>query len=312
MHCSKSILLFRYLLALLPLFSININAQPTTWTTTGIGGGGALYSPSINPANPNEIYMGCDMTELFQTTNQGATWTEKPFQQIQGGLYSEVQFTQDPTIRYCINHAAKDNVDKVRPFKSDDGGTTWYPLIAPLDPASPVVRLFADYKSPSRVVLVDYGQIFFSTNGGGAFTRIFQTANSTIGNHVAGVCFDGLSVYICCEDGIFYSNDNGTSWQWLVTDGIASGDKILSFTYARTGNALKFVCLTANRVWAGIRPGSTYWASMRGIFTMSNVNGHWTPRTTGINSPAGDFVVWLGMAQNDTSTVYAAGGDAYL
>jgi hypothetical protein len=287
------------------------NAQPTTWTTTGIGGGGALYSPSINPANPNEIYMGCDMTELFQTTNQGATWTEKPFQQIQGGLYSEMQFTRDPTIRYCINHAAKDNVDKIRPFKSDDGGATWYPLISNAVTSSYVVQLFADYNSPSRVVLTDYYQIFFSLDGGATFTTIYQTAASTIGNHVAGVCFDGNNVYICCENGIYASLDNGATWNWMTTDGIPAGEKILSFTWAKTGTALKFVCLTATRVWAGIRRGSTYWGSMLGIFTMSNADTHWTKRTGGI-APSGDYVAWLGMAQNDTSTVYAAGGDGYL
>ena len=292
-------------------FLSTTNAQPSTWTTTGIGGGGALYSPSINPANPNEIYMGCDMTELFHTTNQGATWTEKPFQQIQGGLYSEMQFTRDPTIRYCINHAAKDNVDKIRPFKSDDGGETWYPLISLANTGSYVVQLFADYNSPSRVVLTDYNRLFFSVNGGGTFTTIYQTALSTSGNHVAGVCFDGNSIYICCEDGIYYSSDNGATWSWMTTDGIAAGEKILSFTWAKTGSSLKFVCLTASRVWAGIRRGSTYWGSTRGVFTMSNADGHWKSQTGGIDL-ARDFVAWLSMAQNDTSTVYAAGGDPAL
>jgi hypothetical protein len=308
----KNIHIYTYILACMLLILTNSNAQPTTWTATGIGGGGALYSPSINPANPNEIYMGCDMTELFHTTNQGATWTEKPFQQIQGGLYSDMQYTQDPMIRYCINHAAKDNVDKIRPFKSDDGGVTWYPLISNAVTSSYVVQLFADYNSPSRVVLADYYQLFFSLDGGATFTTIYQTAASTIGNHIAGVCFDGNSIYICCENGIYYSSNNGATWSWMTTDGIPTGEKILSFTWAKTGSALKFVCLTATRVWAGIRRGSTYWGSMLGVFTMSNADGHWIKRTTGISAAAGDFVAWLGMAQNDTSTVYAAGGDGYL
>ena len=308
---NKPILDLKHPLSIFFVFALFlVQAQPISWQTTGIGGGGALYSPSINPADANEIYMGCDMTSLFHTTNQGATWTEKPFQQIQGGLYSEVQFTRDANIRYCINHAAKDNIDRTRPFKTDDNGATWYPLIAPISESGGVVRLFADYNSPSRIIVADYYQIFFSTNGGGDFTRIFQTANSTIGNHIAGVCFDGTNIYICCENGIYASYDNGITWAWMTTTGLATGEKILSFTWAKTGSALKFVCLTANRVWAGIRPGSTYWESMRGVFTMSNADGTWTRRTTGINPY--DFVVWLGMAQNDTSTVYAAGGDGYL
>lgn len=286
---------YAYIMACIFLISTVSNAQPTTWTTTGIGGGGALYSPSINPANPNEMYIGCDMTELFHTTNQGTTWAEKPFQQIQGGLYSEVQFTNDPSVRYCISHAAQNSVDKIRPFKSTNGGTTWNLLNSNAVTGSYVVQLFADYNNPNRVVLTDYYQLFLSLDGGTTFTTIYQTAASTIGNHVAGVCFDGNNLYICCENGIYQSTNNGTTWTWMTTDGIAAGEKILSFTWAKTGSALKFVCLTASRAWAGIRRGSTYWGSMRGIFTMSNADGHWITRTDGINSAAGDFVTWLSM-----------------
>ena len=299
-------------LSILCFFALALlHAQPTTWQTTGIGGGGALFSPSINPANPQEMYIGCDMTELFHTTNQGATWSEKNFQTIQGGQYSQVQFTRDPNIRYCVNHAAKDNVDRIRPFKTDDNGATWYPLIAPMTAGTPIVQLFADYNSPSRIVLVDYCKILFSTDGGGTFRTVYQTAATTIGNHVAGVAFDGANIYVCCEDGIYQSTDNGATWAWMPTTGIAAGEKILSFAWAKTGSALKFTCMTATRVWAGIILGSTYWGNMHGIFTMSNANGQWTPQSTGINM-AGDYVAWLGMAQNDTSTIYASGGTGSL
>jgi hypothetical protein len=305
----------RYIVLTVALIGVFLNtttAQPTTWTSTGIGGGGALYSPSINPANPNEIYIGCDMTELFQTTNQGASWTEKSFQQIQGGLYSDMQFTNDPMIRYCVSHAAKNNVDQVRPFKSNDGGATWNALTVPLDPATPIVQFFVDYNNPNRLVLVDYAQIFLSTNGGVNFTRIYQTAGSHIGKHVAGVHFDGNNIYICCDDGLYTSTDNGATWNWMITEGIPATDKILSFTSARTGDSLKFVCLTASRVWAGIRPGSTYWGSTLGVFTMMNANRKWQSHTAGLNYLTGDYVVWLGMARNDTSTIYAAGGSGAL
>jgi photosystem II stability/assembly factor-like uncharacterized protein len=292
--------------------SINcLHAQPTSWQTRGMGGGGALFSPSINPANPQEMYIGCDMTELYHSTDQGTTWKEKHFLNIQGGLFSEVQFTRSPTIRYCVNHAAKDYVDRLRPFKSDDDGATWYPLIAPIQEGAGVLRLFADYNSPSRIVLADYNQVFFSVNGGGNFTRIYNTPLNTDDNHIAGVCFDGTNIYICCAGGIYQSTNNGATWSWMTTTGFPSTDRILSFTWAKTGTALKFVCLTATRVWAGVRIGSTYWDEMLGLFTMSNADGVWKTQTAGINQAGGDFVAWLGMAQNDTSTVYAAGGNHY-
>ncbi len=305
---------FFYVLLFSIIFNANgLKAQPTTWTTTGIGGGGAMYCPSINPLNTNEIYVGCDMTELFHTTNQGTSWEQLDFLKMQGGIFSNVQFTRDAGIRYCINHAAKDNVARIRPFKTDDNGGTWYPLIVPnLVESAGVVRLFADYDSPSRVIVTDYNQLFFSVNGGADFVRIYQTPLTTQGNHIAGVFFDGQNIYICCETGIYYSTNGGTTWAWMLTTGFAQSDeRILSFTAARVGTATKFMCLTAHRVWPGIRAGSTYWASMRGIYAMSNANGTWQTQMPAIDM-ARDFLVELGMSSNDTSTVYGFGGNPSL
>nr|MBA3971753.1 hypothetical protein [Bacteroidota bacterium] len=50
-------------------------AQPASFSSRGIGGGGALFSLSINPSNNNEYYVSCDMGELFHTTDFGATYT---------------------------------------------------------------------------------------------------------------------------------------------------------------------------------------------------------------------------------------------
>jgi len=56
------------------------------WLVRGMGGLGAVYSPSIIPFNPNEAYMGCDMglsrkhwfwTHLENDRIQYAPWTSK-------------------------------------------------------------------------------------------------------------------------------------------------------------------------------------------------------------------------------------------
>ena len=47
-------------------------AVPTQWATVGAGGGGALFSPQINPYNPNEYFIASDMSELFHSTDAGA------------------------------------------------------------------------------------------------------------------------------------------------------------------------------------------------------------------------------------------------
>jgi photosystem II stability/assembly factor-like uncharacterized protein len=292
-------------------FQTQLFAQPATFQSVGIGGGGALYSPSFNPADPTEIFIGCDMTSLFHTQNQGETWTERPFYQIQGGVWSEMQFTNNPNIRYCVSHAAVNFVDKIRPMKSTDGGMTWTAMTtSPALASNGINSIYADYDHPNRLIINDVNKIFLSNDGGTTFTLLYTFAGS--GGHVAGVFFDDTHIYIGREDGIFYSTDNGLNFNLLSTTGfLTAGEKIKSFAAARTGNAIKFECLTADRVWAGVLRGSTYWGELKGIYTMSNANGTWEPHLSGISVGA-DHVNWLGMARNDTSIVYSAGGTSYL
>jgi photosystem II stability/assembly factor-like uncharacterized protein len=299
----------KYLLLLLCIQTLLL-AQPATFQSVGIGGGGALYSPSFNPANPTEIFMGCDMTELYQTQNQGETWAERPFTQIQGGVWSEMQFTNNPNIRYCVSHAAVNYVDNIRPMKSIDGGIHWTEMTtSPALYYNGIHSIYADYDHPNRLIINDVNKIFLSNDGGATFTLLYTFAGS--GGHVAGVFFDDTNIYIGREDGIFYSTDNGLTFNLLATTGfLTAGEKIKSFAAAKTGTALKFECLTAIRTWAGVLRGSTYWGDMQGIYTMSDNNGTWTPHLSGIN--AYDFVNWLGMARNDTSMVYSAGGNGSL
>ncbi|HEX7510441.1 MAG TPA: hypothetical protein VF335_04020, partial [Chitinivibrionales bacterium] len=97
---------------------------PTTWSPRGVGGGGSLYSPSINPADTNEFYVACDMSELFHTNDFGASYETVPFYQMQGGPNAVVRFTSNAKIRYAVSCAN----DMTIPVKSIDGGATWTAL----------------------------------------------------------------------------------------------------------------------------------------------------------------------------------------
>ena len=58
-------------------------SQPSVFQPHGIGGGGALFFPSINPANDDEFYVSCDMSELFHSNNYGLSYTTVPFDVLQ-------------------------------------------------------------------------------------------------------------------------------------------------------------------------------------------------------------------------------------
>ncbi len=110
-----------FIVFVLVLFCSTAYPQITQWTSKGPGAGGALFSPSFSPHNSDEIYIACDMSELFHTTNLGLTWSVISFNNITGNNGANVRFTENPQILYCINFAG----DLMTPSKSTDGGVTW-------------------------------------------------------------------------------------------------------------------------------------------------------------------------------------------
>ncbi|MEO8759272.1 MAG: T9SS type A sorting domain-containing protein [Bacteroidia bacterium] len=295
------------------ILTINSFAQaPTNWQSRGIGGGGSLFSPSINPANHNEVYIACDMGELFHSTNAGQQWGEVNFTQIQGNHDSYVCFTNNPNILYTVDYTNFDSASYIRPMKSINGGTTWTPIVNDPYSSNPnggIERLFVDYNNPNHVVLADYSTIYFSSNGGTSFTLIHTCNYNGAGNHIAGVFFDGNNIYVGSYDGLFYSPNNGTTFSKMTTSGISAHEKMLSFSGAHEGSTVRFLCLTAdsNNVYSGFQYGSDYNGALVGVYTMDNANGAWTSKMGGINT-SNDYPVYCGLANNDIDTMYLAGG----
>lgn len=280
-------------------------AQPTTWQSRGVGGGGALFSPSLNPANPDEFYVACDMSEVFHTTDYGRSYDLLPFQQLQGGHDAKVCFTSTPGLRYCVSYAH----DAAVPVKSTDGGLTWSPLPGNPDPTEGVYSLFVDYQNPSRLLLSHYGGIYFSANGGTSFSLVHAAANAGAGVTVGGAFFDGTNIYLGTNDGLLVSTNGGTSFGVSTAAGLPAGERIWSFAGAKAGGVTRFFCLTGNAadVYVG-KLGFEYYNFAQGIYALDYGPGAaWTRRTSGITAGT-DFPMFVGMAENDINTAYLAGG----
>ncbi len=295
--------LYTLLFFSLPCF-LSLSQSPT-FTSRGIGGGGALFSPSINPTNENEFYAGCDMSELFHSTDFGNTYSLEHFQSIQGGHNSAMRFTMYANIRYCIDYSGYTPV----PVKSTTNGTSWTTLSGNPDPSEETYSINVDYNQPNHVIISYYNQIYFSSNGGNNFTLIHTAANSGAGCPLAGAFFDGNNIFIGTNDGLIVSTDNGTSFSVANISGITAGQAIFSFAGAKSGNTTRFVCVTAdeNDIYTGI-PGSDYWGFMKGVYTLDYGAGNWVSRMNGINVNS-DFLMFAGMAQTDITNFYLAGSN---
>jgi hypothetical protein len=293
-----------FLIGFILLVSLNfLSAQPTSWTSRGVGGGGALFAPSINPANPQEYYIACDMSELFHTTDFGLTYSQVNFAEFIGGNNSKVCFTSGGL--YSISYIN----DIATPVKSIDG-VTWTWFTGNPDPSSDVYTIDADYYNPNRVIISFYGEIYFSADGGITFTLIHTCLDNGAGNIVGGVFFDGTNIYIGTNDGILVSTNSGTSWTTAAITGITSGQRIFSFAAAKNGGTTRFFCLTANTgdLYVGL-VGSDYWDFMQGVYSCDYGSTNWTSKMTGINVGT-DYPMFVAMAQNDINTAYLGGSNS--
>lgn len=281
-----------------------LSAPPTTFSQRGTGGGGALYSPSINPANNNEIYIASDMSNLFRTTNGGSFWNTVSASQIQGNHYAKVQFTNDPLIRYALDYANVNGLDLKRPSKSTDGGTTWIPLAG--DPTgSDAFYVFANPNNANQVIVTDYTRFYFSNNGGTSFTQKYSTSDTNTGLHLGGVFWEGNNIYVGTNKGLLVSSDGGSSFNISSVSGIPVGQSFLSLAGAKQGTVTRLFAVvgTAANIYAGIT-GADY-GIYTGVYTLDVGQGNWLAKTSGINS--GSFLFFVDMAQDNINLAYLGG-----
>ncbi|OJW82168.1 MAG: hypothetical protein BGO69_16370 [Bacteroidetes bacterium 46-16] len=280
------------------------DAQPASFAPRGIGGGGALFFPKINPANDNEFYISCDMSQLFHSTDFGDSYTQLHFSKLAVLNVSTYEFTSNSNVAYCNYNDGNEGY----PVKTNDGGNTWTALPGFDANQGGVYRMAANYNKPNQLLMNYYGQIVISQDSGATFTLVKQATNNGAGIIMGGVFYTGDSIYIGTNEGILYSTNGGTSFSTMITTGIPGSDAIWSFAGAANGGTMRFVCITGanNNTYNGIMPWD-YYGYATGVYTMDNANGAWVAASTGINF-SNDFVMYTAMAEHDVNTMYLAGG----
>lgn len=285
------------------LFFTSLFSQPVTWNSRGIGGGGALFSPSVNPGNANEQYIACDMTEIFHTNTAGITWETVPFTQLQSVTTSKVQFTSDALIRYAVN---SDFFTEAKfPVKSADGGNTWVPISDPT--GGECYSIFADDNSTQKIIVSSYDKIYYSSNGGTSFTNIYTNMGSGAA-YVGGVFFDGTNIYIGAAKNLIVSIDNGATFTSYALTGLAAGRGIMSFAGAHSGATTRLFIVSFDL--ADIYPGVTGadFSAYKSINKMDYSDGaSWVAATTGISGANKPF--FIDMVENNIDVAYVAGGN---
>lgn len=285
-----------FIILLTPLF---IFAQPTSWQSRGIGGGGALFCPSISPIDANNIYLQCDMSEVFHTTDKGGSWNTVPFREmISTGGINTVEFTSDANILYGAN---MDYItEEIFPVKSIDGGVHWSPTTQ--DPTGAETwYISADPQSTNRLLVASYDELFISTNGGTSFQSVFSMSDF----HIAGVFWDGNNIYVGTRQGLLISTNGGSTFSISSTPGIPAGSGFISFTGSKSGSTTRLMGTIADQ--ADLYPGikALDIGICTGMIKLDIGAGNWTDVYNNIDTNHELFLITS--ANNDINTFYVGG-----
>ncbi|MBR9920973.1 MAG: T9SS type A sorting domain-containing protein [Bacteroidetes bacterium] len=270
----------------------------------GIGGGGALFSPSISPFDSADIYMSCDMTELFFTWTNGGHWEQYNSLEITAFQNSEVQFTSVENVQYVLNMEFREEL--TFPVKSTDAGESW---TATEDPTNGNAQhLFANPNNTHDLILSSWNQIFISQDEGDSWSLVFTDPNSNL--HLAGVFWDGQAIYIGTNYGLIVSLDGGLSFNPDADPGLPANVGFSKFAGARLDDTLTFFGVGLHQ--ADLYTGVQAWefSGFEGLFRrqMDANAGNW--ELTGTNIPASVGLYQVDMAMEHPNIAYVAGTNA--
>ena len=284
-----------------------------SWQPRGPGGGGSLFTPSINPLDPNELYVSSDMGELFRSADGGATWRDVDFRQLQGGTLSRVQFTADPLVRYVLDATSINGSEKSIAARSGDGGLTWQHLSDPTT-SGDLLTLFVDAEHPARLIVSDYYRMWVSQDSGQTWTLKFDASNtSPSGLRIGGAFFDGDAITLGTNLGLLQSSDGGASFA-VASVQVPTGEAILSFAGAKRDDVTRFIAITgaSGNVEPLLTNGDYY--SSRNVYSLDVGQSSWTRFGGSLNftAPNGDAVhalpMLVVMSPNNVDVAYLAGG----
>lgn len=281
------------------------------WQARGVGGGGALFAPAINPHDGREIFMSSDMSGVYHTVDFGRSWETVPFTLLEGYHRSFVRFTSDPHVLYTLN-LPQPPLDRKGLVKSVDGGRTWNaPVRTPGDPAD-ANNLFVDPGSTQRVLYVDTQRVYLSRDGGSTFSEVYATPwpNGVV---VAGVHFAGRHIYVATSDGVLVSHDGGRRFEHELDQGIPADESIVSFSAAGCNKTTRFYAVTFKNqdsdgqrtIHSDITAGD--WSLSSGVYRLTLGENVW--RRTALGLSPNERITLVAASECDANTAYIAGSD---
>lgn len=205
------------------------------WTSLGLCGGGAMFTPAISPANPDAILLSCDMGGAYRTTDGGRNWELIHYRQLTGSTTVRPAWhPTDPATAFAAGGwrgPLKVTRDQGRTWNAIPGGPSEVTAIG-IDPGLAELMLAGGRRGIAR-----------STDGG----KTWQPASPVRGRPM-GFHFDRTSpverrsCFAATEQVVLRSDDAGATWR----ETHATPGSILSFaggSAAKTGRCVLYLCV---------------------------------------------------------------------
>ena len=144
---------FAFYLSANKLFSQQLDI---TWENLGPGGGGTMYAPAISPLDPNLMFIACDMSGVYRSTDAGKSWTMINYHQLNGSISVPPVFhPTDPNIIW-------DEMGS-KFMRSTDAGITWNKV---WDMPSTPTSMICSRSEPLALYLAfSRDSLYFSSDG---------------------------------------------------------------------------------------------------------------------------------------------------
>ena len=322
---------------------------PASFASRGVGGGGALYGVSINPADPNELTLSCDMSHALLSLDGGSNWKTSDFRGIQVKQTSQILYCTDAgTGQHRLftmdARQALDETDLSKPMMSAimtsamTASGAAFTKVTGWANSRLAGQIFADPNRIDRVIAIESNA--GSTNPANLWVSAYDAATNgpkfpttpatfsgsvtTLPNkaRIAGVFFDGTTILLATNAGLFISTDSGltfTDGPALPLDSQGRARGFISMAGAKQGGQIRLYAV-------GGPASATILFNINSLSLTSNLvfrmdwslagSGSWVQDMAGIDNsgsagpPAdpADYPNIIAMAPYDINTVYVACG----
>ena len=209
---------------------------------TGLGGGGGTFTPTVSPYDSNLLFLSCDMSGVYRSTDRGKTWSLIHYKYIYGALGCRPAFTKKAMYWVCADYGSNLRV-------SHDQGITWKKVIEGEAPwkTDSVTHLAATDTAPDVILVGTASGLWTSADAG---TTWKQTAEGKC----AGITTVGTKVWAALQtpdakghQALLHSTDAGKTWKTLAVE-LAKGNPITAVAVAEGRNGDLFLLLTVENV----------------------------------------------------------------